>query len=219
MNYLIETTREVYHCYMSGDHLLERPIGPIGRRNIGKERDDLIKRYITLIMNTKIVNEAMKIYLRGHSSVAATFKSHNQTLSEGDQIVIKTAQSNVNYSTKKLLEYFPDNMIAKLTSNSPCDLADYKKRLALAESDYAQKSKLLDNLMLKLPRVALQDYLDEEEFSSFIGLIAPFFKKHIKYLEDNLPGKAVGYMQFLMSSPQITSAQKVHYELLRNMLE
>lgn len=219
MNRLIETTRGVYHWFMIGDQLLERPNGEFGRRTFDKDREDFLKRYINLIMNTKIVNRDMKIYLKGHSSVAAATISNNQTLPEGEQILIKTAQSNVNYSTKKLLEYFPVDMITKVASNSPCDLEDYKKRLALAESDYAQKSKLLDNLMLKLPRVALQDHLDDDEFSSFIGMIAPFFKKHIKYLEDNLPEKAVGYMQFLMSSPQITSAQKEHYELLKNMLE
>jgi hypothetical protein len=200
--------------------LYERPIGTISKRNLDKKRDDFLKRYISLIMNTRIVSDTTKLYIKSTlPSVASVIASYNQTVSEDEQINIKTAQSKIDYDSNKLLKYFPDNMISQVLSNSSCNLNDYERRLNLAVVDYGKKNKLLDNLMLRLPKVEVQDNLDEDKFTEFISMIAPYFKKHIKYLEDNLPKNAVGYMMYLMSTPQLSGEHKERYNLLKEMLE
>lgn len=221
MRDIIRMTRGVYHCYMDSEsNLYERPIGSIGKMNIDKRRDDFLKRYITLIINSKIVSDTTKIYIKDFmTSVASVIKSHNQTLPEGERINIKTAQSKVDYDTRKLLKYFPDNMLTQVMAYGKCDLEDYEKRLNLAMADYGKKNNMLGNLILRLPdRVEVQDNLEEDEFKRFMDMIAPYFKKNIKYLEDNLPEKAVGYIKFLLSSPLVTQSHKEHYELLKTML-
>lgn len=220
MKYIIRMTREVYHCYMdSEDKLYERPIGTIGRRNTDKKKDDFFKRYITLIMNTKIVSDTTKLYIRSTlPSVASVINYYNQSATENEKINVKTAQSKIDYDTNKLHKYFPDNMLNEL-AYSLSDLCDYEKRLNLAIADYSKKNKMLDNLMLKLPKVEIQDSLDEESFLKFISMIAPYFKKNIKYLEDNLPEKEVGYLLYLMSTPQLSREQQEHYNLIKEMLK
>ena len=109
-------------------------------------------------------------------------------------------------------------MLTQVLSNSSCDLDYYNKQLNLAIADYTKKNKMLDNLMLRLPKVAIQDSLTEDEFSEFICIIGPYIKNHIRYIEDNVPEKAVGYLQFLMSSPALYGEHKERYNLLEEML-
>lgn len=223
MKYLIRMTREVYHSYMdSDDNLYDRPRGTIGKRNLDKKYDDFLKKYITLIMGTKIVSATTKIFIRSTlPSVASVITSHNQTLDEGQTININTAQSIIDYDSRKLLKYFPDNMINRMLSSSACDLGSYEKGYNHANADYAMKNKLMDNLKLKLHKVSIQDSLEESEFNDLLSIISPYFSKHIKYLEENISRDSVGYLQYLMSTPtqQLTGEHKRRYELIRQMLE
>lgn len=77
------------------------------------------------------------------------------------------AQSKVDYDSRKLIKYFPDNMLTQVLSNSSCALDDYEKRLNFVVADYAKKHKIVDNLILKLPKVAIQDSL-EDSYKSII---------------------------------------------------
>ncbi len=223
MKELIRMTRMVHNCYMDwDDNLYDKPIGAIGKRNLNKRSDDFLKKYITLIMKTKIVSGTTKIYIRSTlPSVASVIKSWNQTLPEEKHINIKTAQSMVNYDSLKISKYFAvDNMINQVISNRSCDLAEYEKSYNHANADYAMKNKL-DNLKLKLRRVSIQDSLEESEFNDLLSMISPYFSKHIKYLEENISHNSVGYLQYLMSTPtqQLTGEHKERYELIRKMLE
>ena len=220
MTNIISLTRDVYHCYMKEDGTMyERPIGSIARRNLNKSQDDLLKRYIDLIMNSKIVNITTKIYIRStESSVASVIKNYNETVPEHEQINIKTAQSLIDYDRKKLLKCF-DDMLSKVIGYSNCDFSEYNDKLNLAIAKYKKRDKLLDNIMLTLPWVPLQDSLSEEELHDFIQVISPFIKKHRKYVEKNLPNKAVGYLLYLTSTPQLNRDHKKHYELLKSILE
>lgn len=223
MRDILRMTREVYHCYMDGEgNLRDKGIGTIAKRNLDKRREEFLKRYVTLIMSTKIVSETTKIYIRSSlPSVASVINHHNQFVSENETINIKTAQSKIDYDTKKLLRFFPDNMLNQVLSNRSCNIVDYEKRLNLAIAEYGKKNKLLDNLLLRLPKVNVQDSLEEEEFKQFLNMIAPYFRKHIKYLEENLPAEGVGYLQYLMSTPEteLTGINKERYGLLKLMLE
>lgn len=221
MRSIISLTREVYHCYIREDgSLYERAIGSIAKRNLSKDKDDFLKRYIDLIMNTKIISDTTKLYIMSTlPSVASVIKQHNLVLAEHEQINIKTAQSKIDYDGKKLLQYFPDDMLSKVIGFNDCDLDKYNKMLNLAISNYKKKDKLLDNILLTLPIVPVQDTLSDEELHDFIKIISPFIKKHRRYVEENLPEKAVGYLLYLTSTPQLTKRHKEHYNMLKEILE
>ncbi len=221
MRSIISLTREVCHCYMRDDgSLYERPIGSIANRNLSKDKDDFLKKYIDLIMNTKIVSNTAKLYFKSTlSSVASVIKHHNIALPEHEQINLKTAHNQIDYDVNKLLKYFPDDMLSKVIGFSNCNFELYNKALNLAIYDYKAKNKLLDNITLTLPKVPVQDSLADEELHDFIQIISPFIKKHRKYVEENLQGKVVGYLYYLMSTPTLSGRHKEHYDLLKQILE
>ena len=220
MRSIISLTREVYHCYMRDDgNLYERPIGSIANRNLSKDTDDFLRKYIDLIMNTKIVSNTSKLYFKSTlSSVASVIKHHNLALPEYEKINLKTAHNQIDYDIKKLLKYFPEDMLSKVIG-SICDLEKYNKALNFAIYDYKINKKLLDNIALTLPRVPVQDSLSDEELHDFIHIVSPFIKKHRKYVEENLPEKVVGYLYYLMSTPSLSGKHKEHYSLIKQILE
>jgi anaerobic ribonucleoside-triphosphate reductase len=221
MNELLEMTREVYHSYMDlNDNLYDKPIGLIGKRNLEKEKNDFLKRYINLIMHTRIVSETTKIYIRSYGSVASTIKHYNSSIPNGaKEKNIKTAQSNVNYDEVKLHRYFPDNMLSRIAYYGTVDIACYNKQLNLAIMDYAKRNKVLDNLSIRLPRVTLQDTLDEQEFLEFLEMLSPYFKKNIKAVEEELSNEAVGYFLYLLTSGELKPEDKARYKVIKEMLE
>ena len=220
MRSILSVTKDIYFSYMDYENnLYERPIGIIAKRNLDKKRDSFIRSYISFIMNSKIISDTTKLYIRSSSnSVASAIKNYNQTASEDEAINIKTAQSKINYDINKLLKYFPDNMLSEVLVHSSCNLDDYTRRLNLAIADYSKKNKLLDNLALKIARVAVQESLEEDEFNQLISIIKPYIKSHMRYIEENLDTKSCGYLLYLMSAPCLQGEDKERYELIKQLL-
>lgn len=218
---LIRMTRELVYCYVkdSEGNLYDRPIGSIGKRNLDKKRNDFLKKYIALILTTKIVSNTTKIYI-GSSlpSVASVIANHNHAVSELEKINVKTAQSHLYYDEKKLEKYFPKDMLLMVIANSSCNLDDYERRLNLTIADYSKKNKLLGNLALKIPKVAVEESLKEDEFNELLSIIKPYIKSHMQYIENNLDNKSCGYLLYLMSAPCLQGEDKERYELLKQLL-
>lgn len=220
---IMKMTKIIYRCFMDkDDNLYNKPLGRIAELKLEKGREDFLKEYIDFIMHSDIVAETTKIYIRSpFDSVASSIVDYNRTLSEvSKEINIKTAESNCNNNTNKLLEYFPDDMLYNVIYSKNCDLDNYNKLLDLAIAKKGKKNKILDNLMLKLPaKVEIQDDLDQDEFLEFIKIIAPYCRQHMKYLEENIPHKAVGYLYYLISARQLEGKHKDRYDYIKEMLE
>jgi hypothetical protein len=216
-------TREVYSCFVEANgKILERSVGNIAKRNLDKKREDFLKRYIDLVLNTKIVSDTTKIYIRSSlPSVASVINNYNEMVGETAAINIKTAQSQIDYDTRKLARYFEDTMINRILTNSACDITVYEKQFNLAYADYSKKNKMLtDNLVLKIPRVNIKDSCSEEQFSEIMAIIAPYLRKSIKYIEENIPA-SVGYLLFLMSTPagSLSFEDKERLKLIKGLIE
>lgn len=218
---LIRMTREIFHCYVkdSEGNIYDRPIGSIGKRELDKKRNDFLKRYITLILTTKIVSSTTKIYIgSSFPSVASVIANHNHSVSELEKINVKTAQAKLYYDEKKLEKYFTKDMLLKVIASSSCNLEDYEKRLNLAIADYTKKNKLLDNLALKIRRVEVREHLEEDEFNECMSIIKPYIKSHMHFIENNLDNKACDYLHYLMSTPYLEGENKERYEYLKQLL-
>lgn len=221
MNNLLNLTREVCFSFVDAEgNLYDMPVGNIKRRNLDTKHIDFLKKYIHFVMNSKVVSDTTKVYIRSAgSSVAGVFKTYNMGMPEPEQVNIKTAQAKIDYDRKKLLKYFPEDMLAKVIYYGTADMKDYEKRLNLAISQYGSKNKLLDNLLLKIPKAAIQDTLSDEEFNDFISIIAPYSRRHMQYIENNLPINAAGYINYLLSTPNLAGEQLARQKILKELLE
>lgn len=223
MREIMKRTKEIYQSYMDPKgNFYDRPFGILEKITLSKRQDDFLRRYIYTIMNTRLTSRITKIYIRsaGASSVASAINNYNRALLESERLNIKSCQSSVNYDIGKLLGFFPDEMLTEIIFYN-CDLTRYEKQLNLAIAKYSKGNKLLmDNLILKLPRVDIKDSCTEEEFSKLMNILAPYFKKSIKYVESKLP-PSIGYFLYLISTPatSLNSEDKERYEIIKKMLE
>jgi hypothetical protein len=64
MKYLLRMSREIYSCFVgTSGEVLEKSVGNIAKRKLDKKREDFLKRYIFLILNSKIVSDTSKLYI------------------------------------------------------------------------------------------------------------------------------------------------------------
>jgi hypothetical protein len=220
MGMLLTMTRQVYRDLMdANDNLYERPTGIIGRRGLEKRRVDFLKKYICFVMTGRMVSDTTKIYIRSAgSSVAEAFRLHNTGLPEEQQINIKTAYAKVNYDRQKMLKIFPEDMLTDVATRKNPDMSRYEKLLNLAIARYARKSRLLDNLALRIPRSTLNETLTDDEFDELYSIIAPYSKHHIRAVEAALPEKMSGYLNFLVSAPDLEGEHFERFKRIQDLL-
>jgi hypothetical protein len=217
---LLLSTRDILKDMVDPDgNLYEMPVGSLEKRNLDKRRIEFLKKYVSLLLETKIISKTTKLYLFGTGSLRMIIQNYNRTLSEHEQINLNTAQSKVNYDKKKLESIFPDDMLSKVVFYRDTDIGQYEKQLALAFSKYATKNNLMENLALKLPSNLLNDILSDQEFDEIFSYIAPYCKSQMKYIQENLPAEEVGYINCLMSTQSLQGVDKERFERLQMILE
>jgi hypothetical protein len=217
---LLLSTRDILKDMVDPDgNQYKMPVGVLGKRNLDKRRIEFLKKYVSLLLDTKIISDTTKLYLFGTGSLRMIILSYNRNLPENEQINFNTAQSKVNYDKRKLESFFPDDMLSKVIFYKDANIGQYEKQLALALSKYAMKNKLMDNLALKLPPNLLNDTLSDQQFDEIFRDIAPYCKNQMKYIQENLPSEGVGYINYLMSQQGLQGVDKKRFERLRMILE
>lgn len=219
MSSLLLSTRDVIHDLMDKEgNLYPTPRARILRLNLDKEKIKFLLDYISFLMNTKVVCDVTKMYLLQTGSLPEIVREYNAGMPEEKQINSNTAQSKVYYDKNKLEKLFEQDMIQKLLHQN-CDTTPYDKLLALAINRYTRKNKLLGNLVLKLPQNLFNETLSDQEFNEVFGIIAPYCKKQITFIQENLPTEGVGYINYLMSAQELKGVDKERFERLQLILQ
>lgn len=186
-----------------------------------KERQyDLLVNITYLAVNTKITGRNTKNYIRSNEgSVRKFVESYNLTVDESEKLKPASVSQNVNYDRKKLLEFFPDNIMTKARSFSWEErIKDYEKRLNKANAKYSGNKELLDNIALKIPNSAAVDVLSDESFMELISLIGPYTRSHMKYVSENLPADQIGYLNYLVSASRLDGENLDRFNILESVL-
>ena len=157
---------------------------------------ELMLGIMHLVMSTKITSKNTKNYLGSNAvSVRRFVESYNLLVTEDEQLKAASVSQNVDYDRKKLLNFFPDDIISQIRYFGWEErIAGYEKMLDMAYVKYGGNRKMLNNLALNIPKTAVNDKLTEEEFEDLLITIGPYTKKHMKYVSENLPIEYAGYL-------------------------
>lgn len=187
MGKLLAMTKEIYWDLVDlNGKLYEQPQGRIGKRHLKSEVIKFLQDYIVFVIYSRIVSETTKMYIRSSSgSITASIRTYNKEVNENEQLNLKTAQSKVDYDRRKLLSYFPDDMLYKVIYVSNVDMLPYKRMLSVAKQKYCKEECLSDKVILNLPRKSYCSSLSDDEFNCLKEMLVIYSKKIVKEIEDN----------------------------------
>lgn len=191
-----------FMVYENGiDRFVDNPVA-IQKMQLSSEKVKFIKNYLTLIMDTNIVSDTTKLYIRCHSTKAIK-PSFEEIIKERNrkgikpELNINTCLSKVTYDTKKLLRYFPNDMIEKLRNVNTHNITSYQNFLYKAIEKYRPESELSGKLVIELPMSGINDKLSDSEFSDFLKIIEPYSVKFVEQLIKDMPEKYIQYYNYL----------------------
>lgn len=226
MSLIVINTKGLYDNFMiyedGVDKFRENPIA-ISKMQLSSDKVSFIKNYLTLIMSTSIVSETTKLYIRCHSdraikpSFEAIIEDRKKKGIKPD-LNINTCLSKVTYDTKKLLQYFPNDMIEKIKNVNTHNLSVYKDNLYKALAKYSPEKELSDKLVIKLPMTGIHGELTDSEFNGLLKLIEPYTKSYVEQLIKSMPEKYLQYFNYLIYVENKNGIDKERMSKLEKML-
>lgn len=202
-------TREQYLAKLRKDY-----------RNPNKsEREfEFLKNFMYLILNTEIVNDNTKNLIKSHAkSVRSYVERYNLTVEEKDQLIETRVRGNSDNSRKRLLKFFPDDIIRTILLLNDPKISEYEKMLNNANAKYARNKKMLNNVALNIYKTPFNDNLSEEEFKDLVSTLAIYTKEYMKYVSENIPENQVGYLNYLLSACKLENEDLKRFEILKRL--
>lgn len=170
---------------------------PIGKRKLNERTMSFLAKYLRFVKESGLLSEPSKIWIESiESNPMDAIRTYNATSGKYKQITPKQASNHIYYDTKKLLEFFPDDMLRNVIFKK-CDIAFYESALENAISKKTKKTFLGKMTILKLPSVISQEQPTSEEIDDFFTLFEPYTKESIKQVEKMIPKNVIGYINYI----------------------
>lgn len=179
--------------------ILEKPLGRAVKNDLDSERVEFLRLFIDLLLNSNYMSEETKIYL---SDRYITMEGVQLKLEErGIDVNINTVKSKVWNDKKKIITDFGEDLFGDIIRYRDVDMASYMDKLNRLQVKYNNVSILKNiDLNLRLDDTSINKSITEEEFQEFLGIIAPYSKRHRRFISDNIPRSMVGYAMYLLSN-------------------
>lgn len=222
---MLSDLKEIVYDLMdnNGNSRVE-PIGLVGSRKLPDSRLDLLRSFITLLLDTKILSDETRLYVfdRHISIEGVNDNLNNLEKNKNKTIPLLTTKSKINYDRSKLERLFGRSMLGDivLRENNNDKMGDYMSLIVDAMMKYRKdKTDLRENIALNLDKTVLCKELTEEQFDSFKLTIMPYLKSHMEMLAKTIDSDSVGYFNYLLYSPKLSEVDKQRLEELKQILE
>lgn len=207
MSLIIINTKGLYDKFMicdenGVDQFIDNQVAT-NKMQLSSEKVKFIKNYLTLIMNTNIVSDTTKMYIRCNSDRAIK-PSFEAIIRERNKkgimppLNLNTCLSKITYDTKKLRQYFPDDMLEKLKNVNTHNISSYQDGLYRAIAKYSPERAICKNLVLKFPMTGINEKLTDSEFADLLKIIEPYTTKYVDQLIKGIPERYLQYFNYLI---------------------
>ena len=201
------------------------PIGNVGKRNLSDDRLQLLRSIISLIKDTDIVTNETRMYLFNETmTIKWVNKKMNELAEEQgrEPVPYNTTASKISYDRTKLEKCFGASILADIIfrTNNSDDIKVHISNVAKAYARYNKQSddEIRSNIMLKLNSSVLCSELSDEKFGQFISVISPYTKQHMERISNNIDEDALGYFNYIITSPVLTEEDKGRLQTIKVLL-
>lgn len=174
-------------------------------------------------MNSKLLNEATKIYIRSpYMTAKGAFSSYNEENPDKARPVA-TLVSGMDYCRKKVLkDVFPDDMLYHVIElPHKADMPHYWELLNRAMEKYIQPSLLADTVTLKLSKRVASSAPTESRLAECLLALSPYRRATYKRCESEMQekyGEVIGYINYLSSCVERTPEENRLFNAVSDFL-
>lgn len=220
MKNILRHTKVVYQSYqeVNGKYKLN-PTSYLGKRKLDNSTNNFLRHYLEFVMNSKkLISDITKIYITSMDDRPTDIVSAYNGSGLKEKITVKQLSNHMYYDAKRLGSLFPDDMLYNVMHGKG-DLTKYEVLLENAVIQMQGETLLSRNCVLKLPIGISSEKPTELELDSFFMLFAPYTKKIIGSVEEQLPRQVVRYLNYLSCKKTLTEEEQAIMGRLNSIIE
>ena len=218
MSSILRYTKLAYETFREVNGVLKvNTSSQVGKMGLSDRSYAFLKSYIDFVMNSGLISEVTKIYLKSiENNPMDAIRAYN-SLNEGYKLITpKQASNHIYYDTKRLLELFPDDMLMKIMHKKG-DIQFYEDVLQNAINRKMGRNTLGKISVLQLPAIPSSEKPTDDELDRFFTMLAPYTKNRIKYVEEKIPKQAVSYINYISTKKNPTADEQEILQRLEHL--
>ena len=209
MSRIMNYTKEVCNTFVEVNGKLKiNTTSVIGRRKLSDRKMNFLAKYADFVLNSGVISDITKIYLNSiENNPYEAIRVYNATHSDMAKYTSKQVSNHLYYDTKRLLELFDDDMIFNIVHKED-DITIYEDTLDAAINKKIKKNLLQEQSVLKLSSGISSEVPDEDEMDQFFMLYAPYTKKMINKVSEELPVNVVKYINYIVGKKNLSDDER-----------
>ena len=220
---LIDECKEYLPLFYDNGEWKENPKLRYNGRDLEPEISEFIGELLHFLVDSKFLNNCARIWLFSNlRSVNAAIEAYNRQCDEEDKIVIKTAQTKVNYCKSKLNNIFGYNPLFNVMAYPDKYLDKFWEGLDGLKREYADVKEYNHSLLLKLPKSYIKKELDEVSFVRLTNMLNTYSLKTVKDIERGMSSSfntdMIGYYNYLISSSKLSDTDNERLKIIKDIL-
>lgn len=185
------------------------------------EKYDFLKKFYECLMNGKVANELLTIYIKDpRLSIREAVIKYNK-LNPDSPIKENAGLSQHKYCKDKLQAFFTDEDMLNKIINGDGVTKKYARQLNEFIAKYGKKRETKKDILVNIPMFKKRYDVTDEQFKDFLRLIAPYCKPQVKKIQEQIYSMVAqaGYFNYIMSADKnLTDEEQAHKELVEIML-
>jgi len=173
------------------------------RKDIGENNLKCCLMLYELIIDTKFISLETKIYLSNRSmnyrNVSEELKFEYDITSSESNVA-----SKIFYDKSKILKNLTETMIDELCA-SKLDVSEKYSDLLVKAIKNNKYVSLVNGIALDIKLSDKVSFdIDDKEFEKFLKVVEPYTMKKMREVENGINGDTLGYINYLMTSSNLT---------------
>jgi len=174
----------------------EKPSKRYIKHELSKDRVELLRKIVRLLVMTDFSSEPTKLYL---ANPTYTYKHVADIISEkGIKINANQAKGKVWYDIRKLTGTIGDDAIDNILMYRHSDITMYENAINSKLSSLSDN--ILDNFALDLSTNLQVDKLSDYDFDDMVKLISPYSKRYRDLVARSVTDEMKEYLSFLIGN-------------------
>lgn len=230
----------IYSMYDNNGNLRVKFVGSLADIELSEGRVDLLKNITDLVLNTNIISEETKIYLKDRNiKVSQVNEIINERRKEKKEAIekklgnsinydeykevsVNSTQSKITYDRQRLEKMLGSDILTNIIYQRAYNIEEYQIKVGKLLEKYKNITSLREELVLNLKEDCYNKEYNGDFKQDSIKLLKPYIKSEIKQVEKEINNNLdfVGYFNYLLSGVTCsTEKDKENRAFLRALLK